>query len=166
MRALALKLLADRVKQADTANRSAITSAFKIKDREVAWLPLNGQDVEIGQVRRDQGTVGATVTNMGELLGWVEANYPTEVEEYTPAAYTRIRPSFLAALLADAKSNKAPVDRNGEVIPGIDVAVGDPKTVVVAAKTPEAEAALMAAIVADPGALSSLLAIEGGSDGV
>lgn len=157
LRALSLRLLADRVKQADTTNRAQIEDWFAVKDRKVAWLPLDGQKVEIGHVRRDPGSVSAVVVNMGELIDWCEQNAPTEVEEYAPAPVTRVRPAYLSALLDAAKKQGAAVSPDGEVIPGIRVTTGDPRTVVKPAGTVEAEAALMAAIAADPNALGSLL---------
>lgn len=157
LRALALRLLNDRLKQADTTNRAAIAAEYRVKDRAAVWLPLNGQDVEVGHVRRDAGTVVAEVTSMTELIDWCEANAPTEVEEYAPAPVTRVRPAFLTALLANAKSNGAAVAEDGEVIPGIDVRTGDPRTVVMPAKSGDGVAALMEAIRSDPAALGSLL---------
>ena len=166
LRALSLRLLADRLKLADSVNRAQITDGFNVKDRKVAWLPLDGVPVEIGHVRRDPGSTTATVTDMGALIDWCEQNAPTEVEEYAPAPVTRVRPAYLSALLDAAKKTGAAVTGDGEVIPGIDVTVGDPRTVVKPAGTLEAEAALMAAIVADPAALGSLLgALPAGGDG-
>jgi hypothetical protein len=157
LRALALRLLSDRVRAADTQNRDAIAAEFGLKDRKVVWLPLDGVDVEVGHVRRDKGAVTVSVTGMGELIDWVEANHPTEVEEWAPAPVTRVRPAFLTALLAAVKAAGAPVDGNGEVIPGVEVGVGDPKTVVVPAKTDEATVALLELLRHDRFALQSLI---------
>lgn len=164
LRALAFRLLQQRVKHADEANRAAIADDFKVKDREVVWLDLDGQQVEVGHVRRDKGTVTASVVDMGELIDWCAQNYPTEVEEYQPAPVTRVRPSFLAKLLADAKANGAAVTAEGEPIPGIGVEAGDAKTVVVMAKTAEAEAALVEQFKRDPLAMQSLLELPGGTE--
>jgi hypothetical protein len=157
LRALVLRLLADRVKAADTVNREAITREFKPKDREVIWLPLDGVDVEVGHVRRDQGAVTASVSSMGELIDWVEANYPGEVEEWRPAAVTRVRPAFLTVLLAAAKDHGVPVDDNGLAIDGVEVSAGDPRTVVVPAKSDGAAVALLEMLRSDRFALQSLI---------
>lgn len=165
LRALALRLLADRVKAADAANRADICGTYRVKNREVVWLPLNGIDVEIGQVRLDKGAVSASVVNMGDLIDWCEQNYPSEVEEYAPAPVTRVRPAFLTRLLADAKAAGAAVDgATGEVVPGITVATGDPGVKVVPVRAPDAEAALMTLIATDPFALGSLLALPAGAE--
>jgi hypothetical protein len=162
LRALALRLLSDRLKHADTANRDAIAAEYSVKDRKVVWLPLDGQDVEVGHVRRDKGIVTATVVGMTELIDWVQATYPGEVEEYQPAPVTRVRPGFLNRLLAMVKDNGAPVTDDGELIPGVTVQLGDPKTVVVSAKTIDAEAALVEQFRRDPYALQSLLQLPAG----
>ena len=164
LRALALRLIADRLKTADTANREAIADEFKPKDREVIWLPLDGVDVEIGHVRRDKGVVTASVSSMTELIDWVEANYPSEVEEWAPAPVTRVRPAFLTALLAAAKDHGAPVWDTGEVIDGVTVTTGDPKTVVVPAKTDEATEALLDMLRNDRWALQSLIELPVGAE--
>jgi len=158
MRSLAFRLIQDRLKDADSENRRAVAEAFPVKDRAVVWLPLNGEDVEVGHVRKDPGSKTASVVSMTELIDWCEANYPTEVEEYQPAPVTRVRPAFLDKLLAQAKADGAAVDpRTGEVVPGIDVRQGDPKILVVGGKTNEAKAALVEALRSDPYALQSLL---------
>lgn len=165
LRALAFRLLQQRVKHADDANRAAIADDFKVKDREVVWLDLDGEPVEVGHVRRDKGTITASVVDMGELIDWCEQNYPSEVEEYQPAPVTRVRPAFLSKLLADAKANGAAITAEGEPIPGVEVAAGEPKTVVVMAKTLEAEAALVEQFRRDPLAMQSLLELPGATDG-
>lgn len=117
--------------------------AAKLKDELAAELPVGvrwpavlGSGVHVGTVTFKQGNTTAGVVDERALLAWVRENRPDEIIE-------QVRPSYLAAVLDQAKRRGAAVTGDGEVIPGIAVRQGDPYLSVLPTKEPAALAELV-----------------------
>lgn len=108
---LVLKALAERVTAADKATRRSVLDDGDPGDRTAAKLP---DGTVIGTVAIARGRLAAKVTDAAALLAHVKETAPTEVQ-----TVEQIRPAFLTKLLAAARDH-------GEVIPGIELAEGDP----------------------------------------
>lgn len=120
---------------ADAATRVAIVAALKTKvleayelarteagdhmdpgDRKAAQLG----DGKLGHVTVANGSTRAKVTNEDAFTKWVADNHPDEIVQ-------AVRPSYVNKILSDAKHYGQAVDvTSGELIPGVDVAVGNP----------------------------------------
>lgn len=143
---VAAKVLTDRL-QAYTADlKEQMAAMLDEGDRKTAAL---GNGTKCGTVTYTKGRVTARVVDDAALLAWVQANHPDEV-------VSQVRPSFLTALLDDAKKAGAAVSREtGELVPGVEVWMGTPYLSV--KPDPAAVPALADAIRA-----GQLLALESG----
>ena len=77
---------------------------------------LNG--VVIGKATMTSGRQKLTVTDERALVEWVRRNHPTEIVE-------SVNPAYLKVLEAAGKSLGAVVDDQGEVVPGVEITVGE-----------------------------------------
>lgn len=91
----------------------------------------------VGHVQLKNGTTQATVTDPKAFEGWVTTHKPDEWETVTTTV-TRVRPAYLSAVLGAAKKTGLAVTSDGEEIPGITVATGDPTVAVTLAEDAEA----------------------------
>lgn len=160
LRALALRLLAERVREADSANRAAAVAEMAVTERKPVELPdpttLSGKRL-VGSLSIARGAVSAVLTDEQAFTAWMRANYPDEVVTVTR---DQVRPGTQAAFLAHCKTAEAPVDsRTGEVIPGVEIRTGSPTPRVVPEKDDAAVALLIDAIRSDPDALYSLVGL-------
>jgi hypothetical protein len=117
-RAVVERVVADKVKASQADTKAALMDAMEVGDRKVAKIG----DTSVGYVIITKGRQTWRVSDPAALLAWVKANMPTEV-----VVTESVRESYVTALLNGAKAAGAPVDpRTGEVVPGIEVAEGDP----------------------------------------
>lgn len=119
----ALKVIAEVVKTQQGDEKAAFLKALQdlgVKGTVEAKLP---DGTQIGSVTMCAGRSSAKVTDRAAFTKWVEENHPDQV---TKPILTLVRPAFEMAVLKAAKDAKAPVDQNGEVVPGISVDEGEP----------------------------------------
>lgn len=149
------RVVRDRLTEADKAIREQARTDFDMPGvREIGVIG----DEQIGSVSLAKGRESWVVTDPAALLAWVKANRPSEV-----VTVEQVRPSYIGALLMQAKKDGAPVTSGGELVPGIEQRTGDPSLNV---KPSEDAAQTIAQAFAD-GVLSlddltPPLAIEGG----
>lgn len=119
----------------DAATRVAIVAALKSKVLEAYELARNESgdqmdsgdrkavrlgDGQLGHVVKANGSSRAKVTNEEALIKWVAEHHPDEIVQ-------AVRPSYVNKLLDDAKHYGQAVDvTTGELVPGVDVRVGNP----------------------------------------
>lgn len=151
------RILTDRMRDVRADLTDTGKTDWRIGERKVAELP-DGQ--RIGAVTYAKGrAAGAHVVDEAKLTAWVEENHPTEVE-----TVTRIRPAYLAKLLADFGNTGGALNpKTGEFddVPGIEVGVdGDAYLMV----KPDRDAAVLVRAAVASGALDvrELLQLEGG----
>lgn len=138
----AVAYVAGRVQQEHGDAKAAAKAALKAVGLNNGSLTAALDDgTEIADVTLKKGAVSPRVVDEAALVEWLEANHPTEVETVT---VTRPRAAFVSVLLERAKKDGIAVTADGEVIPGIDVTVGDPAIVVVPRQ--EAGPAIIAAL--------------------
>jgi hypothetical protein len=113
---VALRVLADRVKDRTAEVKAELQAQLDVGDRKNAQLP-NGDSV--GAITYTRGRSGARVVDEKAFTEWVTANYPDEL-------VTTVRSSFRDAVLANAKTAGAPVDSNGEYVPGVGLYQSEP----------------------------------------
>lgn len=78
--------------------------------------------IKLASVTRSDGRKTAKVTDEAAALAWCLKNHPEEI-----VTVQSIRPSFLAKLLAAAKTDGYGIDKpTGEVLPFIEVVQGNP----------------------------------------
>lgn len=77
---------------------------------------LNG--VAIGKATMTAGRQKLTVTDERALVEWVRRNHPTEIVE-------SVNPAYLKVLEASGKALGAVIDDQGEVVPGVEITVGE-----------------------------------------
>lgn len=158
LRALGIRIIRDRIAEADETNRRAIREVMAVGDRKTASLPggFAGTDdpLVVGAVTYAKGFTTARVTDPGALLHWVKQNRPGEIVE-------SVRGSYLSAILTAAKKNGVAADEHGEVIPGIEIFAGEPVVKVVPEKTPEADQAVVAALFTDKAQVLRSLITDG-----
>lgn len=77
---------------------------------------LNG--VAIGKATMTAGRQKLTVTDELALVEWVRRNHPTEIVE-------SVNPAYLKVLEASGKALGAVIDDQGEVVPGVEITVGE-----------------------------------------
>lgn len=111
-RAVALRVIADRVKELQDETKASLH--LETGDRLTATL--NG--VPIGSVSQTKGRVTASVTDERAFAEWVEERNPDEIRKVVSDFYRK-------AILDVAKKNGAPVTEDGEVIPGVSVNESD-----------------------------------------
>jgi flavin-dependent dehydrogenase len=141
-----------------TAAKEAVKGDMEITDRKSVTLPLDGQKVKVATVAYRNGSAPqwkASVVDRAAFMAWVRQEHPEAIVE-TVAEW------LVAEVLKNAQRDHVAADSNGEVIPGVEVEMstgGNPTIAVEQEKTPEAKAALMAAIFTDGAAgLRSLVA--------
>ncbi len=123
VRLIVSRILADLLTEADQATRAEVGTTWTVGDR------LNGLIAAqpAGAVQLRKGATRATVTDPAAFEAWVREHRADEVETVRT---TRVRPAFVTALLTAAKKAGAAVTADGEEIPGITVAAGDPTVAV------------------------------------
>lgn len=117
-----LAFLASRVGAENAEARSeghAALLASGLKRGDLVSVLDDG--TEIADVMLKRGAVYAKVSDEKALVAWLKDNHGTEVE-----TVERPRRAYLGLLLDNAKKAGVAVDEHGEVIPGIEVTVGDP----------------------------------------
>jgi hypothetical protein len=113
---VALRVLADRVKDRTAEVKAELQAQLDVGDRKNAQLP-NGDSV--GAITYTRGRSGARVADENAFTEWVTANYPDEL-------VTTVRSSFRDAVLSNAKNDGAAVTANGEIIPGVELYHSEP----------------------------------------
>lgn len=139
--------------KAEVARReSALKEQFRDQHgRGTQYAELDGQ--EVGTVNVSRPSTTWRVTDDAAFLRWVRESHPTEIVESVSGA-------FKAKCLTDCKAAGDAVDRNGEVIPGVEGFTAPTGTVRVTV-TDEQEARLVAALQAGEVAIPFVpLAIE------
>lgn len=122
-----LAYLSARVKAEDTEAREQGRSALIATGMKHGGLVAELDDgTEIADVTLKRGAVSAYVSDEKALVAWLKEHHDTEIE-----TVQRPRRAFLGLLLDNAKKAGIAVTANGEVIPGIEVTVGDPTLQVV-----------------------------------
>lgn len=119
----------------DAALRAAVWQTVEAKAKEqkdfarqdLAGIPV-GETVAarwngelLAKAAMAKGKTRMVVTNEAALVAWVKAHHPTEIVE-------AVNKAFLTSLEARAKDLGlgAVIDSQGEVIPGVEIATGDP----------------------------------------
>ncbi|GJF06722.1 hypothetical protein [Pseudonocardia sp. D17] len=122
-RQLVAKVLADAIAAEVKAARAALEPTIRPGGKVVAVLPTGE---EVGDVQRTKVALSAVVTDEDALMAYVERARPDEI-----VTTRAIRPSYLSALLADAKrqlddpdGDGLVVDADGEIVPGIELLPG------------------------------------------
>lgn len=113
---LVLKLLADQIRTGRDVAATEVRDTWRPSTRIPATLP-DGR--VLGTVTLTDGKTGARVTDEAAFTAWVRKHRPDEIVE-------TVRPSYQKAVLAEAKDAGAPVTRDGELIPGVEIVHGDP----------------------------------------
>lgn len=117
LRASALEFLLERITKAKAENNAQLRKALVPGDRRMAHL---ADGTIVGTVTLTKAPKSAFVGDEEAFLAWVLENRPDEV-------VSKVRPSYQAAVLAQAKKAGVAVDpTTGEAIPGITVADGTP----------------------------------------
>lgn len=117
VRAVALRVLADRVKEAAERNKRALAQAMDVGDRKTAVLD---DGTNVGAISYANGSRQVRVVDEHAFTEWVLANYPDEI-------VPQVRASFRDSLFGRVRDAGAPVDpATGEVIPGVEAGRGDP----------------------------------------
>lgn len=80
-------------------------------------------DTPFGTVSLCAGKQTAKVTDPDAFTAWVARNRPDEVEEIV---VRRVRPAFEKVLLDGASRAGEPIDAEGTVMPGVQMATGEP----------------------------------------
>lgn len=111
-----LRVLRDRIGDAYDAERQRLGGELDPADRKAAQMAGH----KIGSVSKTLGRSSVRVSDMDALVAWVRDRYPTEIVE-------TVRESYLSKLKDSAKRHGTAVDEStGEIVPGIQVAIGDP----------------------------------------
>lgn len=146
-------VVAKKLAEQSRATRDQAGDAFNVIGmRDVGMIG----DEPIGTVQLNKGRETWAVTDEKALLAWVEASFPEQVE-----TVRRVRPAYVAALLARAKAEGVPITDAGELIPGIQVHESDPTLMVKASEdAPDVIARAFAEGRLNLGDLSAPVAIE------
>jgi acyl-CoA hydrolase len=116
LRAAVLKALVDLVK--DESDQARVELHEALDDTGAASVKVTLPSGEhVATVTLAGGKPTARVTDERAFLSWVQANHPSEVEQ-------RVRDTYRKRLLDHAAQAKAPVDENGEVVPGVEITTG------------------------------------------
>jgi hypothetical protein len=144
VRAVALKLLGDRVSAASARVKADLAAELTVGDRKTAALT---DGTAVGSVTYAKGRVTARVVNPNALADWVADNFPDEVQP-------QVRPAFLTAILDASKRAGQPMTPDGTLdVPGVVVGASEPYLTV--RPDPAATDALVEAVRAN-----GLLALE------
>ena len=153
-----LKVLVTELAAAKKVADCEVRDTWRPADRLTATTPA-GRDV--GTVTLAKGKATASITDSGAYEEWVRATHPEAIE--TVPATTRINPEFTARLTSAARKNGVAVDaETGEIVPGIEVAQGEPYPMVKLAEDARAAVAEAWRDGSLTELVSGLLAIEGG----
>lgn len=146
VQAVALRVLADRVKEAAERTKQQLAAVLDVGDRKTAVLD---DGTKVGAISYATGARRVTVVDERAFTEWVLANYPDEIIPH-------VRTSFRDALFSRIRDTGEPVDTGtGEVIPGVETGRGVPYLAV--KPNPDTVAALVDAI-----RQGQLLALEAG----
>lgn len=119
---LVSKVVRDGLAKADKAYREQARADFDVPGvRDIGVIGSGDNAQQIGSVQLVKGRESWTVTDPDALLAWVKANRPEEV-----VTVEQVRPSYIGALLMQAKKDGAPVTSDGELVPGIEQRTGEP----------------------------------------
>lgn len=113
-RQVALKMLADAVKQEQDATRAHLEPMLAPRESVVGQLP---DGTPIGTVARTKPSKRGEVTDEAALIAWVEANRPDEIVK-------SVRESTLKAWKDQARNEGFAHTPDGEIIPGIECTEG------------------------------------------
>lgn len=115
---LVLRAIERQAKNAAKTVAAGIAEDWQVKERHPVNLP---DGTELGSVDLRGPKTYVRVADEDKLAGWCAEHYPTEV-----VTVTRVRPAFVDKL-------KAKVTDDGEVVPGLEVSIGDPAPTVTGA---------------------------------
>lgn len=116
--AMASKLLADAAREEGAAARQVLEEQMRRDGAE--RIRVTGDNAtDYGTVVLAAGRRTARVVNESAFAKWAADRYPDEV-------VPTVRPAFRDRLLAHAARTGDPVDEQGEVMPGVEIAQGDP----------------------------------------
>ncbi len=117
--AMAAQLLSSVITDEHKPVKAALLA--DMRDLGVERLRVVGDDdADLGTVAVTAGRRGAKVTDERAFLAWVLERHPGEIVQV-------VRESFTRAVLDRATAAGDPVDpATGEVIPGVEIAAGDP----------------------------------------
>lgn len=123
LRLIIARVLKDLLAATDQEVRADVRASWMVGDR------LNGAiaDCPVGAVQLRKGTRGATVADLSAFEAWVVEHRPEEWETVTTR---RVRPAYVSAVLTAAKKTGTAVTADGEEIPGITIAAGEPTVAV------------------------------------
>ncbi len=117
MRLAVLRALKNRVKEVEAEISADLLSTMDEGDAKAASLT---DGTRLGKVSVGRGRTSVAIVNETEFVSWVRKNYPDEITE-------SVRESFRSKVLDSAKRHHLPVDETtGEIIPGVDLRVGNP----------------------------------------
>lgn len=151
---LALDLAILSALRAEVARReSALKVAFRAEHgRGTQYATLDGQ--EVGTVSVAKPSTTWSVRDEPAFTRWVKDTHPTEIVQAVSGA-------FKARVLTDCKAAGAPVDRNGEIVPGVESFTAEQGSVRVTVSG-EQEAVLVAGLTSGDIAIPFVpLALEG-----
>lgn len=117
VQAMALRVLADKVRERSDAVKAELAAGLDVGDRKTATLD---DGTIVGSVSYARGRISARVTDPSALADWVADTYPDEV-------VPQVRPAFLAAILDASKRAGQPMTPDGNLdVPGVVVGHADP----------------------------------------
>lgn len=112
-----LRALKARVRDVETQISAELLPELEDGDTKAARLD---DGTLLGKVTRTQGRRAPRVTDEHALTQWVKTHYPSEIAE-------SVRPAFRDKLLETVKRHGEAVDEStGEIVPGIELSVGNP----------------------------------------
>ena len=111
------KVLQSDVKTVFDQTKAELESRIDADEAIAAELP---DGTRIGTVKRSKPRESATVTDSAALLAWVKEHRPDELVQ-------SVNPAYIEALKLQVKSHGHAFDpTTGEVIPGVEMAFGNP----------------------------------------
>ena len=123
-----LRVLKDEMARVEAEARRGLKAEMDVRERGVAKVPgPDGRNVPVGIVRIDKGSESWRIVDPAAFQAWVEENHPEQIE-----VVERVRPAFEARILKQCVATGGLADETtGEMIPGVQQVLGDPKLVVV-----------------------------------
>lgn len=112
-----LRALKSRIRDIEVELSEHFLSTMDIGDAKAASLP---DGTRLGKVTKASGKQTPQVVDEHAFLTWVQQNHPSEIQE-------SVRPAFRDKILGTVKVHGQAVDDStGEIVPGIELRLGDP----------------------------------------
>jgi hypothetical protein len=113
-RAVVFQVLEQRAKELKDAAKAELAALEPGDTLAAKW---DGQ--LLGKATKTAGRTKLVVTDEMKLRYWVAVNHPSELIQ-------SVNPAYLKALESTAREVGAVIDKDGEVVPGVELVHGDP----------------------------------------